>query len=90
MLYECNKFTWINRDVAMGQWFWYSGDSSSMSPLIWIKPARLRRAFFIRANLYETVRNVISGLALSFDFVVASSVPSAALIINDDVVFSGI
>jgi len=41
-------------------------------------------------NLYETARNEMIGSAFSSALLTASSVPSAALTITDEVVFSGI
>ncbi len=69
---------------------------SSMSPLIWIQPATMAGFFFAlhlpvhRAqNLYDSARYVMIGSAFSSAFDTASSVPSAALMIVDEVVFSG-
>ncbi|MGF6938935.1 hypothetical protein OKW41_008097 [Paraburkholderia sp. UCT70] len=77
-----------------------------MSPLIWIQPANIGGLFFARnspraqsgaataenqiQNLYDTARKEMIGFALRSAFDTPSSVPSAALMMTDDVVFSGI
>jgi len=68
----------------------YSGVTPAKGP-----PALPRSAFSCGAplaspqNLYETARNEMIGSAFKSAFETPSSVPSAALIITDDVVFSG-